>query len=113
MLIRCEIKASNTVFFGGERVAIEFSNSDPAETSNSHLIRGGGPAIRSYRHLSLGELAHDLRNNYWALPMQIRALILYGTDVPENSSTVLFEPFQGGAVPADRTSWGELKALFR
>ena len=83
--------------------------------SNCHLFHGTGPTIRSYCHPSLGEITYDLRNNYWSTAdvNEIRSLILDGTDDPENSSIVLFEPFHGGPISTENTSWDQLKAYFR
>ena len=72
-------------------------------------------AIRSWRHPSTGEVVHDLRNNYWGTEDEdeIRALILDGTDDPDNSSTVLFQPFVGGPVATTNSTLGGIKAMFR
>lgn len=111
----CTFTATNSVFTGGSWAAFQFQNAFGVTISNCHLFHGTGPTIRSYFYPGLGEITYDLSNNYWGTTdaAEIRSLILDGTDDPENSSTVLFEPFQGAFVSTDNTTWDQLKAFFR
>lgn len=111
----CQFNATQTHFHGGYWSVIEFANGDPSIISNCHIFPDDGPAIRSFRHPSYGEVVHDLRNNFWGITDgdEIRSLILDGTNNPDNASIVLFEPFIGGPVPTQRTTLDGLKAYFR
>ena len=99
----CRLIASNVVLSVGYWGVFELSNANEAEVSNCQLIPGSGPAIRSYRHPSYGEVVHDLRNNFWGTidGDEIRSLILDGIDDPYNTSTVMFEPFVGDLSSTD------------
>jgi len=94
---------------------VEFADSEESQISDCHLVLGASPAIRSFRLPEHGEVFHDLRNNYWGTEDadEIRALILDGTDDPDNASTVLFEPFAGGPVATQETTLDGLKAMYR
>ncbi len=111
----CEFYAHQSIFSGGYWSIIEFDSASSSVVSDCSLFPGSGPAIRSFRHPSYGEVIHDLRNNYWGTEDgdEITALILDGVNDPENTSTVLFEPFVGGPVATKATSLDGLKAMYR
>ena len=111
----CTLFAEDTSFFGGYWAGLEFQNAESSQISNCHIIPGSGPAIRSFRHPSFGEVTHDLRNNYWGTSdiEVIQAMILDGTGDPENVSTVLFEPIEGQPVSTENMTMDGLKALYR
>ncbi len=98
-----ELVATNSIFNGGGWAVFEFNSANEAQVSNCQLFPGDGPAIRSYRHPSYGEVVHDLRNNFWGTidGDEIRSLILDGIEDPDNTSTVLFEPFVSGLSSTD------------
>ncbi len=109
------LNAIDTVFNGGFWGVIEYSNANDSFVTNSHLFRGSGPLIRSFRHHTLGPVSHDMRNNFWDItdPDELRSLVLDGINDTDNASTVLFEPFVGGPVPTDKTTLDGLKAMYR
>ncbi len=111
----CTLFASQTIFSGGHWSVIEFINADASQITDCSLFPGSGPAIRSFRHPNYGEVIYDLRNNFWGTEDgdEIRALILDGSDDPDNASTVLFEPFVGGPVATKEMTLDGIKAMFR
>jgi hypothetical protein len=60
-------------------------------------------------------VVHDLRNNFWGTTSatDIQSWIIDHNDDPNIAATVLYTPFAGQSVPAETTTWGDLKALFR
>jgi len=110
-----QLVANQSILTGGWRCVVEFADSEESQISDCHLVLGASPAIRSFRLPEHGEVFHDLRNNYWGTEDadEIRALILDGTDDPDNASTVLFEPFAGGPVATEETTLDGLKAMYR
>lgn len=111
----CTLLATNTSFFGGYWASINLNSGEASEVSNCHIISGTGPAIRSYRYPGYSPVVHDLRNNYWGTSdiEEIRAMILDGTDDPNNLSTVLFEPIAGQPVSTENMTLDGVKALYR
>ncbi len=109
------VNATNTIFTGGTWAVFDFNNSSFSQISNCHLFRGSGPYIKSDRHPSIGELSLDFSNNYWGTtdPAEIRMWIWDGVNDPDNTSTIIFEPFHGGPIQTESISWDQLKALYR
>ncbi len=87
--------------------------SGPCVIHNCDLIKGSGPAIvcGSFEPA----VVHDLRNNYWGTTSEadIQSWIIDSNDDPNIHATVLYAPFAGQSVPAETTSWGDVKALWR
>jgi hypothetical protein len=81
---------------------------------NSHILAGPGYAVQC-----LGTWAHsqfpDLTGNYWGTTdaEAIRASIWDANDTSDTNGIVDFEPYAGGPVSTESTSWGDLKALWR
>lgn len=77
------------------------------------LVKGSAPMVDC--SLSTARVVHDLTNNYWGTTSEadIQSWIIDGNDSPAIATTVLYAPFAGQTVPAETTTWGELKALFR
>ncbi len=80
---------------------------------NCDFVKGSGPMVQC--DISAVAVTHDLRNNYWGTTSEadIQAWIIDHNDHPNYGATVLYAPFAGQSVPAETTTWGELKALFR
>jgi hypothetical protein len=81
--------------------------------SGCDLLRGSGQVVLCEPNSPV--VTHDLRNNYWGTADEatIRSWITDHVDNPQIGATVLYAPFAGQSVPAETTSWGDLKALFR
>lgn len=111
----CTLAASNSAFAGGVGAAVEFRDAIGPSIRHCNLLHGEGPTIRSFCERRLGEITYDLRSNYWGTTdaEEIRSSILDGVGDPENSSTILFEPFVGEALPTDPSVWEQLRALVR
>ena len=81
---------------------------------NSHFLPVMGYAVKCE-----GQWAHsqypDLTGCYWGTTDAdaVRAAIWDANDTSETNGVVNFEPFANGPLPAERTSWGDLKASFR
>lgn len=101
--------------FGGSTYAILLAQDGPGPCSihNCDLIKGSGSAVicGSYEPA----VVHDLRNNYWGTTSEadIQSWIIDSNDDPNIHATVLYTPFAGQSVPAETTTWGDLKALWR
>ena len=56
-----------------------------------------------------------LENNYWGTTdaEEIQAHMYDGHFQQFSNMFVLFEPFEGGPVPTQKSSWGSLKAMYR
>lgn len=82
--------------------------------TNSHFLPAQAHAVRCAGTWA-GASALNLTGNYWGTPDAdaIRALIWDANDTSETNGVVSFEPFAGGPVPTEPTSWGDLKALWR
>ncbi len=80
---------------------------------NSDLIKGSGLAVRCDE--STPRVNHDFRNNYWGTADEatIQSWITDHSDDAAIGATILYSPFAGQSVPAESTSWGSLKALWR
>ncbi len=85
----------------------------PTTIHGCDLIKGSGPIVRCGAYEPT--VVHDLRNNYWGTTSEtdIQSWIIDSNDDPNNHATVLYAPFAGQSVPAETTTWGDLKALFR
>lgn len=105
---------SRSVLEGGTyAVLIAEANSGPCQLTNCDLIRASGAAVRC--GAGGQPVTHDLRNNYWGTSSEadIQSWIIDHNDSPSIGATVLYTPFAGQSVPAETTTWGDLKALFR
>lgn len=83
--------------------------------SESHIISGGGGAVRLYGTDYGPEYVLNLRNNYWGTSNaeEIAAVIWDAADNPEIGRYIEFVPYHDQAVSNDAMSFGEIKAMFR
>lgn len=81
--------------------------------NNCDLVKGVAPMVDC--SLSTARVVHDLTNNFWGTTSEadIQSWIIDSNDNPSIATTVLYAPFAGQTVPAEATTWGDLKALFR
>jgi hypothetical protein len=105
----------NTTLQGGSHSVIWADSPNELVVHGCDFVRGSGVVIRAGRFCSLGPVSYDLTNNYWGTTdeAQIQEWIVDVNDDPTTCATVQYSPFAGQSVPAEATSWGELKALFR
>jgi hypothetical protein len=56
-----------------------------------------------------------MSDNYWGTTdeVTIQSWIIDHSDNPQIGGTVLYSPFAGQSVPAESTTWSDLKVLFR
>ncbi len=104
----------NTRLEGGSRgVFVSGDGAGPCVIHNCDFVKGSGPIVKC--DVSSVAVTHDLRNNYWGTTNEadIQAWIIDHSDHPNYGATVLYSPFAGQSVPAEATSWGDLKSLFR
>jgi hypothetical protein len=104
----------NSRLEGGEYGVLRSASGAGACTiHNCDFVKGAGPLVQC--EVSAISVTHDLRNNYWGTTddAEIRSWIVDHTDNPSIGATVLYAPFAGQSVPAETTTWGDLKALFR
>lgn len=110
----CRFVVRTSRIVGGAYAALfADTGAGASQVSDCDLVKGAGPAVRC--GLGGSPVTHDLRNNYWGTTDEatIRSWIIDHDDNPAIAATVLYSPFAGQSVPAEATSWGELKALFR
>ncbi len=103
------IVVSNTTI-----TALYLNGTGQATIHGSHILPAAGLAFKSSVYAGTPALI-DLTGNYWGTTdsAAIAASIHDSQDDPALHCTVLYEPFANGPVPAESTSWGDLKALFR
>ena len=82
--------------------------------NNSHFLPSSGRAVRCTDRWASDHIL-DLTGNYWgtADSQAISNAIWDSVDDPQVNCTVQFVPFANGQVPAETTTWGDLKALYR
>lgn len=100
---------------GGSNSVVLARDSDALTIHGCDFHKGTGPVIRSSRPSAWGAVTYDLTNNYWgtADEAEIQSWIIDHNDDPSIAATVLYSPFAGQSVPAESTSWGSLKSMFR
>jgi hypothetical protein len=98
---------------GTYAVLVAQGASGACQLTGCDLVRVSGPVVRC--GVGGSPVVHDLRNNYWgtADDATIQSWIIDHNDDPSIGATVLYSPFAGQSVPAEPTSWGDLKASFR
>ncbi|MBU2500860.1 right-handed parallel beta-helix repeat-containing protein [bacterium] len=108
--------ASQSVFVGGIYTTLYFESSLATAISDCHIFKGtASNSVWCVQSLDAGQIQHDLRNNFWDTddPSVIESLILDVNDDPNIHAEVLFEPFVGGPIGEEKTTWGDLKAMWR
>lgn len=108
------LTGTNVVIQGAWSEAIRSCCNAFITIHNSHILAGPGIAVRcesTWAHTQFP----DLSGNYWGTTDAdvIRTSIWDASDTSETNCIVGFEPFAGGPVPTEPTSWGDLKASFR
>ncbi len=104
----------NSRLEGGSDSVIHLAyNAGACAIHHCDLIKGSVLAV----HCTAGGplTVHDFTNNYWGATSeaQIDAWIFDHSDNGLLGATVLYVPFAGQSVPAESTSWGNLKSMFR
>jgi hypothetical protein len=87
--------------------------SGPCEVHHCDLIKGTGPVVRC--DPSGPTVTHNMSDNYWGTTDEatLQSWIIDHGDNPQIGGTVLYSPFAGQSVPAESTTWSDLKVLFR
>ena len=100
---------------GGSNSVVFARDADSVTIHKCDFQRGAGPVVRSSRPGVWGAVTYDLTNNYWGTTSEsdIQSWIIDSNDDPNICATVLYAPFAGQSVPAETTTWGDLKAIFR
>jgi hypothetical protein len=84
---------------------------------NNHIDRAGSEHVIVTNGYAAGnDAVIDLGSNYWfedGTPAQLDSLIHDGHDDPELHIFVNYEPILTEPVPAEKSSFGGVKALFR
>jgi len=104
----------NSVLQGGTDAVLRlYRDSGLCTIFRSDIIRGSGAAVVC--EPVVNPIIHDLRGNYWgtAIGDSIAASIWDRNDDPSLLATINYVPFVGQSVPAEATTWGSVKALFR
>lgn len=112
---RTSVYVVNSALSGGTDSAVYSYGADEITIHGSDFERGSGPVVHCIRNCVSGPVSYDLTDNYWgtASESQIQEWIIDSIDDPGVCATVLYSPFAGQSVPAETTSWGDLKASFR
>lgn len=105
---------SGVVISNTTGAAVYLRNGGRATIHGSHLLQTSGFAVASYQYAG-PPLDIDMTGNYWgtADSAAIAASIQDHADDPAIPYTVVYVPYADGQVPAESTSWGDLKALWR
>lgn len=108
------VNGTNVILEGTSVAALFVSSESRVTINNSHILPTGGLGVGVYGY-SGTPVVLDLSGNYWGTTdtATIDSMIFDGNDDPLNHSTVQYLPIANGLVPAETTSWGDLKALFR
>ncbi len=110
----CRFEVMHSRLTGGSyAVMYTQNNAGASSVTGCDIVKGSGAAVRCDDAGSW--VTHDFRNNYWGTTSEadIQSWIIDHNDNPNIPATVLFAPFAGQSVPAETTTWGDLKALFR
>jgi len=107
--------AEGSTLTGGSNSVVYSYNADAITIHGCDFVKGAGPVLRCERPAALGLVTYDVSNNYWGTSDEttIQSWIIDSRDDSSIYATVLYTPFAGQSVPAETTTWGDLKALFR
>ena len=90
--------------------------SDGVVFEGNDLYRGSGDFAKTNEYFPYNPPTYfHLENNYWGTTdaEEIQAHMNDGHFQEFSNMFVLFEPFEGGPVPTQNSSWGSLKAMYR
>ena len=112
---RTSATVEGSVLTGGSNSIVYASDAEALTISGCDFVKGTGPILLCHRPAAWGAVTYDLTNNYWGTTDQamIQSWIIDSHDDFNIYATVLYTPFAGQSVPAETTTWGDLKALFR
>ncbi len=103
----------NVIRSGGQGIFAHTGS--PLDFHDNHILRqGDGWLVRTPSIWPWPETHADLRNNWWGTDdaAEIAQWIWDGNDQPNAPLFIDFEPFLGGPVETEQTSWGAVKSLF-
>ena len=108
------IASSRTIVSGTSFAALALSSWGQISVTGSHILPAAGWAVYCYA-FSWSPMTVNLTGNYWGTTDSdaIAALIYDSHDDPAVPYSVVYAPYANGPLPAEATSWGNLKALFR
>ncbi|MBK8167565.1 MAG: right-handed parallel beta-helix repeat-containing protein [bacterium] len=108
------VTARSLVISGTTASALVVNLGGRASIHGSDFLPASGWAFYS-EYYDEPVTAIDLTDNFWGTSdaESIRASICDNRCYPPVACKVVFEPFAGGPVPTDVTSWGEVKVMFR
>lgn len=112
---RTSATVQGSVLTGGSTAVIYASDSESLSIHDCDFVKGSGPVVLCHRPAAWGAVIYDLADNYWGTAdgAQIRDWIIDSGDDSSIYATVIYTPFAGQSVPAETTTWGDLKALWR
>ena len=109
------VTGSNIVVKDATEAALLVNDGGLASIHRSHILpASSGWAFKSQRYD--GPLtAIDLTDNYWGTTESVAiAASIYDNHLWRDlQCKVVYEPFAGSPSPTDRTSWGDVKTMFR
>jgi hypothetical protein len=108
------VEAAGVVISNTTGAGVYIRNKGYATIRGSHLLSGSGFAVACYQYAGT-PVTLDMSGNYWGTTdaVTIAASIQDHVDDPAIPYTVVYAPYANGPVPAEATTWGDLKALFR
>lgn len=108
------ISGTGVVVGNTTEAALSISSAARISIQQSHILPASGLAVYCYA-FSWSPISIDLTGNYWGTTDAevIAASIHDSYDDPATPYTVVYAPFANGPVPAETTTWGGLKALWR
>jgi hypothetical protein len=108
------ITGTGIVVANTTEAALAFSSAAQISIHQSHILPASGAAVYCYP-FSWSPITIDLTGNYWGTTdaEAIAGSIHDAHDDPAVPYTVVYAPYANGPVPAEATTWGNLKALWR
>jgi len=107
---------SGNIFTGGtDLAAVYVSTASELQLTGNHILKDGSLAVMARWFLDTQYTRQNLTNNYWGTTDtdSIDAWIQDQNDDPTIHSVVDYLPIAETPLPADRSSLGGVKALFR
>lgn len=111
--VRGMLRGRGNVLHGADTASIALHHwSHVEDFVENHILAGQGYSVSCDGGPT--PVTFDFGGNYWGTTdaAAIAASILDANDDPDISLRVLFEPFQGGPVEGERTSFGALKGRY-
>ena len=106
----------DNILLGAKDFTIKCTSYASISGHGNHILLGDGHfAVRLFAYGNAHPASVDLRNNYWGTddPEQIAAWIMDGNDDPFVDMVVDYLPFSDVPLPAEATTWSDLKALYK